>query len=77
MKDLSNLATESPINLEQLRERLRKMTDAKLLEFGRASVHMCDPKNNHDGKPREVFVIQLAEARAEWQRRKKERESGG
>jgi hypothetical protein len=34
-------ATDSPIDLEELRARLRKMTDAQLLEYGKAAVHMC------------------------------------
>jgi hypothetical protein len=50
--------------LQALRERLRKMTDAALIRFGEAGRLLCRDKN-----PRRVFVIQLEEARAEWQRR--------
>ena len=55
---------ESPIDLEQLRARLAKMKDEQLLQFGKAARFMC-----RDKSPREVFVIQLNEARAEWRRR--------
>ena len=55
---------EEPVDLEQLRARLHKMTDEQLLRFGREARFMCQDKS-----PREVFVIQLNEARAEWRRR--------
>jgi hypothetical protein len=56
-------------DIEKLLERLQKMTDAQLLEFGRAARHLCSPEANFGKPPREVFVIQLEEARAEWRRR--------
>jgi hypothetical protein len=49
-------------DIEKLRERLRKMTDAQLLEFGRAARQLCGPEANLGKPPREVFVIQLQEA---------------
>jgi hypothetical protein len=55
---------EEPINLDQLRERLRKMTDEQLVQFGKAARSMC-----RDKSPHQVFVIRLEEARAEWLRR--------
>jgi hypothetical protein len=55
-------------DLEKLRKPLRKMTDAQLLEFGRAGRRVCSPEANFGKLPREVFVIQLREARAEWRR---------
>lgn len=64
-------AGEAPIDLEQLRTRLRMMDDAKLAEFGRAAKFMCSPGANFDKPPRQEFVIQLEEARAEWHRCKK------
>jgi hypothetical protein len=57
-----------PDSIEQIRERLRKMTDKELREYGRASAHMADPRKNH-GKPNPSFQVQLDEARAEWRRR--------
>ena len=49
--------------------RLEKMTDGQLVEFGKAAAIMCSPQANFGKPPREVFVIQLNEARAEWRRR--------
>jgi uncharacterized protein YjiS (DUF1127 family) len=53
-----------PDDIEQLRQRLRKMSDEELTDFGLAAKFMC-----RDKKPRETFVTQLSEARAEWRRR--------
>jgi hypothetical protein len=61
--------TNDGIDLEELRARLRKMTDAELLRFGKAARNLCSPEAKL-GKSREAFVIQLEEARAEWKRRK-------
>jgi hypothetical protein len=69
MNDLSGLAGNAPINIDQVRERLRKMTNAQLLEFGKAARYMCSREANIGKPPREEFVIQLEEARAEWKRR--------
>jgi hypothetical protein len=46
------------------------MSDANLLRFGKAARNMCSPEANLGKPPRQVFVIQLDEARGEWQRRK-------
>jgi hypothetical protein len=54
--------------IEQIRERLRGMSDCDLLRYGQASRFMADPKNN-SGKPNPAFQVQLDEARAEWKRR--------
>ena len=53
-----------PENIERLRQRLVKMSDDDLTEFGLSAKLMC-----HDWKPQEVFVTQLEEAREEWRRR--------
>ena len=45
------------------------MSDNELLAYGRAARHMCSPDANLGKPPREVFVVQLKEARAEWRRR--------
>jgi hypothetical protein len=60
----------STVDLNQLRERLRKMNDADLLRFGNAARFMCSPQANSNEPPRESFVVQLKEAQAEWRRRK-------
>jgi hypothetical protein len=55
---------EALLNLEEL----RAMDDGMLKRWGVAA-HMCTPEANLGGPPREVFVVQLQEARAEWRRR--------
>jgi hypothetical protein len=57
-----------PENVEQIRERLRKMSDLELRQYGRAARNMADPKKNF-GSPNPAFQVQLDEARAEWRRR--------
>jgi hypothetical protein len=52
-------------NLERLRERLHNMSDKALRRFGRGAMELC----SDDIDPSEEFVVQLREARAEWQRR--------
>ena len=55
-------------NVERIRERLRKMSDLELRQYGRAARDLADPKKNL-GKPNPSFQVQLDEARAEWRRR--------
>src|ERR1700730_15502572 len=52
-----------PENIEQLRDKLRNMTDLELRKYGRFASLMSDPKKN-SGPPNPAFGIQLAEARA-------------
>lgn len=54
-------------DIESLRMRLQKMTDRQLIEFGKAARFMCVP--DFGRPPRQVFVIQLEEARNEWRKR--------
>ena len=61
---------ETPFNVDELQERLRKMSDVELRKFGQAAQHMVSPKANPGQPPPEVFLIQLDEARKEWKRRK-------
>jgi hypothetical protein len=51
-------------DLDRLRDRLRNMNDQALRRFGRGAMELCSETD-----PREEFVVQLREARAEWQRR--------
>lgn len=60
----------TPFNIDELRERLRKMSDAELRTFGQAAQHMVSRKANLGQPHTEVFVIQMDEARNEWKRRK-------
>ena len=66
---MHRFALDVPVDVEELRERLRKMTDEQLRRFGRAAQYMCSPAANGGKPPREPFVIQLEEAKAEWRRR--------
>jgi hypothetical protein len=50
------------IDVKEVRERLRKMSDGQLVEFGKAAAVMCSPKANFGRPPREAFVIQLKES---------------
>ncbi len=59
----------SGFNLENLRERLQRMSDKELIRFGKAASSLLTPQANLGRPPREVFVIQLQEARNEWRRR--------
>ena len=77
MADLSSVgfsSNETEIDLEGLRTRLRKMNDAELLRFGQAAKSMCSPDAYFGQPPRQAFVIQLEEARAELERRNAEKE---
>jgi hypothetical protein len=56
-----------PENIDQIRDRIRKMSDAELRKYGRAARDLSDPKKNRKLNP--AFQIQLDEARAEWRRR--------
>jgi hypothetical protein len=58
------IAIQSSDELEQLRQRLRKMSDAQLMSFGKAARSLC-----RDPRCPETFRVQLLEARAEWRRR--------
>jgi hypothetical protein len=45
------------------------MDDDELKRHGKGCAWLCEPEQNHGRPPRETFVLQLAEARAEWRRR--------
>jgi hypothetical protein len=75
MSGLSPIAIQDDsINVEELRARLRKMTDAELLRCGKDARFMCSPGANFGKPPRECFLIALKEAREEWRRRKGRRD---
>ena len=59
-----SIAIESSDELEQLRARLRKMSDDELISFGQAARSLC-----RDPRCPDTFKRQLEEARAEWRRR--------
>ena len=71
-----DFAREAGLDLEQLRARLRAMDDEALRRQGKAAAFLCRPEANHGRAPRETFVLQLVECRAEWKRRRVECETG-
>jgi len=58
------ISVESSDELEQLRTRLRKMSDEELVRFGKAARSLC-----RDPRCPDTFKRQLQEARADWRRR--------
>jgi hypothetical protein len=60
--------------IEELRARLREMTDEELKGYVVVAKIMCSGSLNHDKPPRECFQRQLFEAREEWKRRHPEDE---
>jgi hypothetical protein len=59
-----SLKPESP---EELRNRLREMSDLELRRFGERARKLSDPKMNFGAT--ELHVVDLEETRAEWRRR--------
>jgi hypothetical protein len=70
MTDPSHVSSNSVVDLEELRARLRKMSDKELRAFGTAAQNMCSLKGSLGKPQQEESAIQLKEARAEWKRRK-------
>ena len=64
------------VDVEELRDRLRRMSDERLLQFGEAARFMCSKRANGNQAPRKAFLVQLGEARAEWRRRKTHADTG-
>jgi hypothetical protein len=62
---------DEDFDIKKHRERLRKMTDEQLLISGQLAKYLYSPEATLGRQPRKVFVIQLAEVKAEWERRKK------
>lgn len=60
---------DNPLDIAALRRRLQRMDEKALQSFGKAAGFLCRPEQCHGDKPRDVFVIQLKEAQAEWRRR--------
>jgi hypothetical protein len=68
---LIQLRPDSP---EELRKRLRDMSNLELRRFGEQARKLSDPKMNFGAT--EPHVKELEEARAEW-RRRHPKENGG
>jgi len=58
------IAIQPSDELEQLRARLRKMSDDDLIRFGKAARSLCRHRDCPD-----TFKRQLQEASVEWRRR--------
>ena len=54
------------VQLRKLRERLCKMSDAELIQFGKTVGNLSGPRVNPTPDP---WKVQLEEARADWRRR--------
>lgn len=68
------------LDLDQLRDRLKRFSHEELIRFGKASRYMCSPEAQPFGgknPPDPVFVVQLKEAREEWRRRTKADDTPG
>ena len=59
----------SEFNVENLRKRLQRMSDRELIQYGKACRGLVTPQANLGRPPREVFAMQLQEARKQWRRR--------
>ena len=67
MSSLKSIAFKSAeVELEQLRERLRQMSDEELIKFGKTVRRLSGPRVSVEPDP---WKIELEEARAEWRRR--------
>jgi hypothetical protein len=53
-------------DVEDLRARLRKMSDEELRKLGKAARYMVSPTANMDKPPLPTFVLQLEEAREKY-----------
>jgi len=54
------------MDVEEVRNRIRGMTDEQLLSYGKAAAYMCTPKAKLGHLPREAFPIWVREARADF-----------
>ena len=66
---MDDFAGEQPLEAEELRAWLRRMSDEELRAFGETARHRRSLEANGGEPPNEIFVVQLHEAVAEWQRR--------
>jgi hypothetical protein len=65
------MVTIAEWDIEEFRQRIRKMTDEKLVQMGKAARYMAEPRNSADKRTvRPVYVTQLQLCREEWRRRR-------
>jgi hypothetical protein len=65
---MDDFAGEQPLEVEELRARLRRISDEELRALGETAQNRCSLEANEGRLPQEVFMVQLHEAIAEWQR---------
>ena len=53
---MHRFALNVPVDVQELREQLRKMSDEELRRFGRAAQFMCSPGTNSGKPPQKRFV---------------------
>jgi hypothetical protein len=73
LSDIQGVGFSHDNNGEDLRKRLRQMSNEELHHEIRAATYMCSPQVNFGNPPLEVFVVYLSEAREELKWRNKER----
>lgn len=56
-------------NLDELRSRLRAMSDKQLTEFRKFAANTCSARIDLGHPPKPMSLIELEEANAEWSRR--------
>jgi hypothetical protein len=61
--------TNDNIELEQLRQRLRLMTDVEVLLFGETCAQTWALKTKSGESADQMLKVQIEEIRAEWKRR--------
>jgi hypothetical protein len=69
MRIVTSVVGDTAVNREELRVRLREMTNKELGRFGRAVRKVCARETGRGNTPRQEVVIQLEEAWAEWSSR--------
>jgi hypothetical protein len=67
--NLSGSALDSDSDVKWFGAQLRKMSDRDLLKCGKDLAFLCYPKQKYGKPPKEVWVLELKEARTEWRRR--------
>ena len=71
------MVTIAEFTVADFRERIRKLTDAELVRYGKAARYMTDPRNSADKRTvSDVHRVQLQECIAEWKRRHPKPDAG-
>jgi hypothetical protein len=61
--------TNNESDIEELRQSLRRMSNAELLMFGVTTKCLCSLETSPDQSPPGGVLVQLREAREEWKKR--------